>query len=73
MSPAILVAGQGRDPSGAGVGGLEGMVPTASLDIYVQESNGAPVDGVAVVTLTTLAGKVYQQKTAKGATSDLTS
>jgi tetratricopeptide (TPR) repeat protein len=62
--PEILLAGQGRDPSG--VGGLEGMIPTASLDIYVQESNGAPVDSLAVVTLTTLAGKIYQQKTAKG-------
>ena len=64
MFPAILVAGQGRDPSGAG--GLEGMIPTASLDIYVQEPNGTPVDSLAVVTLTTLAGKIYQQKTAKG-------
>jgi tetratricopeptide (TPR) repeat protein len=64
--PTILLGSQGRDPSGAGVGGLAGMVPTASLDIYVQESNGAPVGSLAVVTLTTLAGKIYQQKTAKG-------
>jgi tetratricopeptide (TPR) repeat protein len=64
--PKILPAGQGRDPSGAGVGGLAGMVPTASLDIYLRESNGTPVDSVAVVTLTTLAGTIYQQKTAKG-------
>src|ERR1700682_5541904 len=64
--PTILLGSQGRDPSGAGVGGLEGMVPTASLDVYVQESNGAPVDSLAVVTLTTLAGKIYQQKTTKG-------
>jgi tetratricopeptide (TPR) repeat protein len=42
------------------------MVPTASLDIYVREANGSPVDSLAVVTLTTLAGKIYQQKTTKG-------
>lgn len=66
FSPAVLRAGQGRDPSGAGVGGLAGMVPTASLDIYVREANGSPVDSLAVVTLSTLAGKIYQQKSAKG-------
>jgi tetratricopeptide (TPR) repeat protein len=53
-----------RDPSGTG--GVEGMIPTASLDIYVQESNGALVESVAVVTLTTLAGERYRQGTTKG-------
>src|SRR5881275_2039261 len=61
----MLGAGQsGRDPSG--IAGIEGMVPTASLDVYVQEPNGAPVESLAVVTLTTLAGRVYQQKTTRG-------
>jgi tetratricopeptide (TPR) repeat protein len=42
------------------------MVSTASLDVYVQESNGAPVESLAVVTLTTLAGQIYRQKTTQG-------
>ncbi len=54
----------GRDPSG--VAGLEGMVPTASLDVYVQESSGASVESLAVVTLTTLAGQTYRQGTTRG-------
>jgi len=65
--PAIARARQSsvpRDPSG--VAGLEGMIPTASLDVYVQESNGAPVESLAVVTLTTLAGRIYRQETTKG-------
>jgi tetratricopeptide (TPR) repeat protein len=52
-----------RDPSG--VGGIEAMIPTASLDVYVQESSGAPVESLAVVTLTTLAGRIYRQETTK--------
>src|SRR4029077_14675812 len=55
----------GRDPSGVGVG-TAGMIPSASLDVYVQESNGAPVESLAVVTLTTLAGRIYRQETTKG-------
>ena len=65
--PAIARARQSsvpRDPSG--VAGLEGMIPTASLDVYVQESNGAPVESLVVVTLTTLAGRIYRQETTKG-------
>ena len=65
--PAIARARQSsvpRDPSG--VAGVEGMIPTASLDVYVQESNGAPVESLAVVTLTTLAGRIYRQETTKG-------
>lgn len=61
-----VLPGQGRDPAGAGVGGLEGMVPTGSMDIYVKGLNGAPVESLAVVTLTTLAGRIYQQREAKG-------
>jgi len=67
LLPTIVPARQSsvpRDPSG--VAGLEGMIPTASLDVYVQESNGAPVESLAVVTLTTLAGRTYRQGTTKG-------
>ena len=67
LFPAIVSARQAtgaRDPSGAG--GLEGMIPTASLDVYVQGPNGAPVESLAVVTLTTLAGQTYRQGTTKG-------
>jgi tetratricopeptide (TPR) repeat protein len=42
------------------------MVPTASLDVYVQESSGASVESLAVVTLTTLAGQTYRQGTTRG-------
>ena len=66
LCPAIVSARQASlpgDPSG--VAGLEGMIPTASLDVYVQESNGAPVESVAVVTLITLAGRTYRQETTK--------
>ena len=66
LYPAIVSARQASlpgDPSG--VAGLEGMIPTASLDVYVQESNGAPVESLAVVTLITLAGRTYRQETTK--------
>jgi tetratricopeptide (TPR) repeat protein len=59
-------ARQSSGPDPRGVAGLEGMIPTASLDVYVQESNGAPVESVAVVTLTTLAGRIYSQKNTQG-------
>ena len=48
-----------------GEGGLHSVIATANVDIYVQEANGAPVESLAVVTLTTLAGQVYQQGTTK--------
>ena len=48
-----------------GTGGLNAVVATAHLDIYVQEANGAPVESLAVVTLTNLAGQVYRQGTTK--------
>jgi tetratricopeptide (TPR) repeat protein len=67
LYPGIVPARQASlpgDPSG--VAGLEGMIPTASLDVYVQESSGAPVESLAVVTLITLAGRTYRQETTKG-------
>jgi tetratricopeptide (TPR) repeat protein len=48
-----------------GEGGLASVIATANVDIYVQEPNGAPVESLAVVTLTTLAGQVYRQGTTK--------
>jgi len=42
------------------------MVATASRDVYVQESSGASVESLAVVTLTTLAGQTYRQGTTRG-------
>jgi len=48
-----------------GEGGLHSVIATANVDIYVQEPNGAPVESLAVVTLMTLAGQVYQQGTTK--------
>ena len=62
LLPTIIHAQQSsvpRDPR-------DGMIPSASLDVYVQESNGAPVESIAVVTLTTLAGRIYSQKTTQG-------
>jgi tetratricopeptide (TPR) repeat protein len=48
-----------------GTGGLNAVVATAQLEIHVQEATGAPVEGVAVVTLTNLAGQFYRQGTTK--------
>jgi len=48
-----------------GTGGLNAVVATSQLEIQVQEQTGAPVQGVAVVTLTNLAGQFYRQGTTK--------
>jgi tetratricopeptide (TPR) repeat protein len=62
--PATASARQSsvRDPSGVA---MEGITLKASLDVYVQEANGAPVEGLAVVTLISLAGQPYRQGTTK--------
>jgi hypothetical protein len=54
-----------------GTGGLNAVVATAQLEIHVQEATGAPVEGVAVVTLTNLAGQFYRQGTTKAGESGL--
>src|SRR5712672_2736142 len=69
--PAALSAQQpvAADGLGArglpGTGGLNAVVATSQLEIHVQEPTGAPVEGVAVVTLTNLAGQFYRQGTTK--------
>jgi hypothetical protein len=42
-----------------------GFVPTTDLDIYIQGPNGAPIEGVAVVSLIRLNGQLFVQGTAK--------
>ena len=43
--------------------GLAGIVDTGHLDIYVKGPNGAPLTGMAMVTLTKSSGQVYRQET----------
>ena len=50
---------------GPGEGGLNNIVETGSVEVYIQQPSGAPVEGVAVVTLTNLSGQVYRQATTK--------
>ncbi len=45
------------------VTGLAGIVDTGHLDIYVNGPNGAPLTGVAMVTLTKASGQIYRQET----------
>ena len=71
IAPATLsaqqpVAGDGLGGRGLpGTGGLNAVVATSQLEIHVQEPTGTPVEGVAVVTLTNLAGQFYRQGTTK--------
>src|ERR1700682_1483182 len=50
---------------GPGEGGLNNIVETGSVEVYIQEPGGTPVEGLAVVTLTNLSGQVYRQATTK--------
>ena len=62
LSAQQPVAGDGLGARGLpGTGGLNAVVATSQLEIHVQEPTGAPVEGVAVVTLTNLAGQFYRQ------------
>ena len=66
LSAQQPVAGDGLGARGLpGTGGLNAVVATAQLEIHVQEPTGAPVEGVAVVTLTNLGGQFYRQGTTK--------
>jgi tetratricopeptide (TPR) repeat protein len=47
--------------------GFDAVIETSNLDVYLQQQNGAPVEGVVVVTLLNLAGHVYRQTTTKEA------
>jgi tetratricopeptide (TPR) repeat protein len=48
-----------------GTGGLNGMIETANLDISINDATGAPLQGMAVVTLARINGQVYRQSIAK--------
>jgi tetratricopeptide (TPR) repeat protein len=48
-----------------GSGGLNGMIETANLDISINDPTGAPLQGMAVVTLAKINGQVYRQSIAK--------
>jgi len=50
-----------------GNSGFDAVIETANLDIYLQQQNGAPIQGFAVVTLINLSGQVYRQVTTKDA------
>src|SRR5882672_4042615 len=66
LSAQQPVAGDGLGGRGLpGTGGLNAVVATAQLEIHVQEPTGAAAEGVAVVTLTNLAGQFYRQGTTK--------
>jgi len=66
LSAQQPVAGDGLGARGLpGTGGLNAVVATSQLEIHVQEPTGAPVEGVAVVTLTNLGGQFYRQGTTK--------
>lgn len=54
-------------PARPGNNGFDAVVDTASLDIYLQQQSGLPIEGVAVVTLLNLSGQVYRQVTTKEA------
>jgi tetratricopeptide (TPR) repeat protein len=56
-----MSGGQGQP----GIIGLNSIVRTSNLDIYLKAPDGKPLDGVAVVTLVNLSGEVYRQGTAK--------
>jgi hypothetical protein len=66
LGTAAPVAADGLGARGLpGTGGLNAVVATSQLEIHVQEPTGAPVEGVAVVTLTNLGGQFYRQGTTK--------
>ena len=48
-----------------GNNGFDAVIETANVDVYLQQQNGAPIEGVAVVSLLNLAGQVYRQVTTK--------
>jgi tetratricopeptide (TPR) repeat protein len=52
----------GRNPDGSAA--LPGIVPLVDLDIFIRTPNGAPVEGMVLVTLSTIKAGVYQQATA---------
>ena len=53
----------GKNPDGSAA--LPGVVPLVDVDVFVRGPNGAPVDGMVLVTLRTIKGGAYLQATAE--------
>jgi tetratricopeptide (TPR) repeat protein len=53
----------GRNPDGSTA--LPGVVPLVDVDVFIRGPNGAPVDGMVLVTLRTIKGGAYLQATAE--------
>src|ERR1700730_8440083 len=52
----------GRNPDGSA--SLPGVVPLVDLNVFVRGPNGAPIEGMALVTLSTIKAGAFQQATA---------
>lgn len=52
---------------GTGTTGFDAVIATSNVEIDLQQQDGAPTQGVAVVTLLNLSGQVYRQITTKEA------
>ena len=61
-APDLVIGGRGLP----GLGGLNGIIATGSIDVFVSDPSGAPFAGTAVVTLLRLGGQVYRQGTLEG-------
>src|SRR6202140_4188456 len=48
-----------------GEGGFHNVIDTSNVEVYIQQPGGAPIEGVAVVTLYSLSGQFYRQGTTK--------
>ncbi|PYU45128.1 MAG: hypothetical protein DMG54_07010 [Acidobacteria bacterium] len=46
-------------------GGLTRSIAIIDLDLQITGPNGAPIEGMAMVTMTQLNGQIYRQSTAK--------
>jgi len=70
LLPAVALAQRppissrgGKNPDGSAA--LPGVVPLVDVDIFVKGPNGAPIDGMVLVTLRTIKGGSYLQATAE--------
>ena len=72
VCPAILPGQLLAQGNGSGMvvntplsGGLTRSIAIIDLDLQITGPNGAPIEGMAVVTMTKLNGQIYRQSTAK--------
>jgi len=72
VGPAILPGQLLAQGNGSGMvvntplsGGLTRSIAIIDLDLQITGPNGAPIEGMAVVTMTKLNGQIYRQSTAK--------